>query len=164
MHKPEKRANTERPKEVIPMSMDTNLPASSVEQEEAEHIVRNYAKSYKDVAYTNPETGKTGFTAMTLDGHFVVSFGLDQTPGHSGWYYSVAAEEDYAHSAKGSGMAHAGQAEHLIKKIVEGETWYSTHEKEVHGFDKAIEEHQEEFSEGVVGIHKDADGMYPTEA
>lgn len=141
-----------------------NLPASSIEQEEAERIIRDYAKNYKDVAYTNPSDGRTGFTAMTLDGHFIVSFGLDQTPGHFGWYYSVAAEEDYAHSAKGAGMAYADQAKHLIKKIVEGKTWYSTHKKEIHEMREKKREHDKEFSEGVIGIHKDKDGMYPTEA
>lgn len=145
--------------------MDTNLPEPSVEQEEAEHIVRDYAKSFKDVSYTDPSTGKTGFTAMTLDGHFIVSFGFDQdNPSFPGWYYSVQATEDYAHSAKGTGMAHSGQAKHLIHKVISGDTWYATHAEEIHDRREKEREHAEEFSEGVVGIHKDADGMYPTEA
>lgn len=150
---------------MIDMAMDMNLPKSSVKQEEAEHIIRDYAKHFKDVSYTNPSSGKTGFTAMTLDGHFVVSFGFDQMNSSCpGWYYSVQAEEDYAHSAKGTGMAYAGQAKHLIHKIISGDTWYSTHKKEIHQHKEEEKAHAEEFSEGVVGIHKDAAGMYPTEA
>lgn len=147
------------------MAMDRNVPKYTLEQEEAEHTVHEYASKFKDVSYTDPATGKTGFTAMTLDGHFIVAFGFDQEdPSRPGWYYSVAAAEDYAHSARGTGMERAAQAKHLIHKIVSGETWYATHQKEVEEERAARRKHNEEFSEGVIGIHKDADGMYPTES
>lgn len=147
------------------MAMDMNLPKSSITQEEAEHTIHKYAEQFKDVSYTNPADGKTGFTACTLDGHFIVSFGYDDSETSTpGWYYSVSAAEDYAHAAKGHGMRNPGQAQHLIHKIISGVTWYEKHGKEVEETRAAERAHREEFSEGVIGVHKDADGMYPTEA
>lgn len=142
------------------MSMDKNLPANAVEQEEAQHIIRKFAENFKDVAYTDPVNGKTGFTATTLDDHFVVSFGWDDTnPSRPGWYYSVAAAEDYAHSAKGSGMEHAEQAEHLVMKVISGETWYKKHKKGVE--ENKEEQLRHEIKEGgVISTHRDADGDY----
>lgn len=140
--------------------MDTNLPKVDVEQEKAKEIVDDYAAGFKDVAFTDPESGKTGFTAMTPDGHFVVSFGFDDVhPGRPGWYYSVAAEEDYAHSASGSGMAHSAQAMHLIEKVTGGETWFSKRKAGVEE-DKREKRRHEIKEDGVVSMKKAPNGDY----
>lgn len=142
------------------MAMDTYLPKVLVEQEKAEQIVHEYAEKFKDVAYTDPSTGKTGFTALTPGGDFLVQFGFDEVdPGRPGWYYSVVATADYSHSAAGTGMAKSGQAKHLIHKIIDGDTWYEKHEQG--SLENAAEKREHEIEEdGVISTRKTANGDY----
>lgn len=144
----------------VEMAMDTHLPKIEVEQEKAEMIIHDYAKQFKDVSFTDPSSGKTGFTAMTPDGHFIVNFGFDDVhPSRPGWYYSVTATEDYSHCAHGSGMAKSGQAKHLINKVIAGEIWYAKHEQGVKENEREQLEHEVKEG-GVISQHKDADGDY----
>lgn len=110
------------------MAKQIGIKHDKIAPEAAEKIVHEYAAEFKDVTFTDPKTRIIGFTAFTSDDQFIVKFGWDDAnDSFPGWYYSVAATEDYAHSATGSGMRKAGQAKHLISKVIGGETWYSKH-------------------------------------
>lgn len=147
------------------MPIDLNLPKTSLEQQEAEHIIHDFAQHFHDVAYTDPKTGKTGFTARTLDNELVVSFGYDQSIiREPNWYYSVMYHEDTTPYSEGNGFSNASEVEQKIIKLIQDETWRREHSKELKEHRKEKLEHEQEFSEGVISIQQDQDGLYPTEA